>query len=64
MTKDIDPRVLRMKQLAHYTALSRAFLYEKIKEGSFPEGYMISTGIRVWLKSEVDDWLDLQMARA
>lgn len=63
MTKEIDPRLLRMKQLVHYTALSRAYLYEKIKEGSFPKGCKVSIGITAWEKSEVDAWLDRRMGR-
>jgi len=58
-----QPRVLRMKQLANYTSLSRAYIYQKINEGEFPSGHMISQGIRVWQKSEVDKWLDERMER-
>jgi len=63
MTKEIQPRMLRMAQLINYTALSRAYLYQKINEGSFPSGRLISAGIRVWEKAEVDAWLDEQMRR-
>ena len=60
---DNQPRVLRMKQLASYTSLSRAYIYQKINEGEFPPGHMISQGIRVWQKSEVDKWLDERMGK-
>ena len=60
---DNQPRVLRMKQLASYTSLSRAYIYQKINEGEFPPGHMISQGIRAWQKSEVDKWLDERMGR-
>ena len=61
MEQTIQSRMLRMKQLTEYCALSRAFIYQKITEGDFPSGHMISPGIRAWQKSEVDAWLDRRM---
>ena len=63
MYKAIQHRMLRMKQLTSYTSLSRAYIYQKITEGTFPPGHMISLGIRAWEKSEIDDWLDKKMGR-
>jgi predicted DNA-binding transcriptional regulator AlpA len=63
MKKEIQPRLLRMKDLITYCRFSRAFIYEKINEGSFPPGYMISAGIRAWEKSDVDAYLDQQMGK-
>jgi len=56
-------RMMRMRQMCDYTALSRAFLYQKISEGEFSKGHLISPGIRVWEKSVVDNWLDKRMGR-
>ena len=56
-------RMLRMKQLTSYTSLSRAYIYQKIAEGQFPPGNMISPGIRAWEKSVVDSWLDKRMGK-
>jgi len=39
-----------MRQLTEYCALSRAYIYQKINEGTFPPGHMISPGIRAWEK--------------
>ena len=50
--------MMRMRQLTDYTALSRAYIYQCIKEGSFPSGYMLSPGIRAWEREEIDAWLD------
>jgi len=57
----IQNRMLRMKQLIGYTSLSRAYIYQKINEGTFPPGNMISQGIRAWEKTEIDQWLDKRM---
>jgi predicted DNA-binding transcriptional regulator AlpA len=63
MKSENQPRMLRMKQLTSYTSLSRGYIYQKINEGTFPPGHMISQGIRAWEKTQVDNWLDLQMGR-
>jgi prophage regulatory protein len=63
MKTENQPRMLRMKQLVSYTGLSRAFIYQKITEGTFPPGHMISQGIRAWQKSEIDNWLDERMGK-
>jgi predicted DNA-binding transcriptional regulator AlpA len=63
MKIDTQPRMMRMKQLTKYTSLSRAYIYQKITEGTFPPGHMISLGIRAWEKSIVDEWLDERMGR-
>jgi predicted DNA-binding transcriptional regulator AlpA len=66
MTKEniIQNRMMRMRQLTDYCALSRAYIYQKINEGTFPPGHMISLGIRAWEKSEVDTWLDAKTGRS
>jgi predicted DNA-binding transcriptional regulator AlpA len=63
-TNEFQPRMLRMGDLTKYCALSRAYIYQKIKEGNFPEGHMLSPGIRAFEKSEIDAWLDQRMGKA
>ena len=63
MKTENQPRMLRMKQLVSYMGLSRAFIYQKITEGTFPPGHMISQGIRAWEKSVVDAWIDTKMGK-
>ena len=66
MTKEniSQNRMMRMRQLTEYLALSKAYIYQKISEGSFPEGHMLSPGIRAWQLSEVNLWLDQRMGRS
>lgn len=64
MNNEIQPRMMRMRQLTEYLALSKAYIYQKISEGSFPEGHMLSPGIRAWEKSDVDAWLDQRIGKA
>ena len=63
MKSDTQPRMMRMRTLISYCALSRAYIYQKINEGEFPAGHMISPGIRAWEKSVVDAWLNGRMGR-
>jgi predicted DNA-binding transcriptional regulator AlpA len=56
-TPDDDVRFMRMKQLAKYTSLSRAYLYNLIKETEFPASIALN-GIRMWEKSAIDEWLN------
>ena len=63
MKSDTPPRMMRMKQLTKYTSLSRAYIYQKIAEGEFPPGSMISSGIRIWNRETVDSWLDERMGK-
>ena len=56
-TPDDDVRFMRMKQLAKYTSLSRAYLYNLIKETEFPSSITLN-GIRMWEKLVIDEWLD------
>jgi len=64
MKKTIQPRLLRMKQLTEYCSLSRAHIYNLISEGGFPEGRMLSPGVKAWQRAEVDAWLDERMGVA
>tara|TARA_R110002110_G_scaffold364270_5_gene574106 strand:- start:2088 stop:2288 length:201 start_codon:yes stop_codon:yes gene_type:complete len=57
-------RMMRMRQLIDYCALSRATIYQKINEGDFPSGYMLSPGVRAWEREEIDAWLDQRKRRA
>jgi len=63
MKNDNQPRMMRMRQLTEYCALSRAYIYQKITEGTFPEGHMLSPGIRAWERSEIDIWLDKRIGK-
>jgi prophage regulatory protein len=54
----MESRMIRMKQLIEYTALSRAFIFEAVKAGEFPKPHALSQGIKAWERSEVDAWID------
>ncbi|MEJ6551689.1 AlpA family phage regulatory protein [Psychrobacter pacificensis] len=57
------PRMLPLKQVMHYTALSSTTIYEMINEKSdrydptFPVQVKLSRGRVAWVESEVADWI-------
>jgi len=50
-------RIMRLPEVAARIGLSRATIYKRIKEGSFPK--QISLGLRSagWLESEINNWI-------
>ena len=58
MKTENQPHLLRMRSLTAYLDLSRGYIFQKINEGTFPPGYIISVGVRAWKKSEIDQWIE------
>ena len=54
---DVEVRFMRMKQLTKYTSLSRAYLYNLIKEDDFPSSVSFN-GIRMWNRPDIVEWFD------
>ena len=56
-------RLLRIESVLDATGLSRSRLYEKMKAGEFPLSVPIGERNKGWVESEVDDWIDKQIAK-
>lgn len=62
------PRMLPLKQVMHYTALSSTTIYEMINEKSdrydptFPVQVKLSRGRVAWVESEIAEWLEFKIA--
>ena len=63
MKTETQARLMRIKQLTAYINVSRGYIYEKINEGTFPPGVMISSGVRAWDKKIVDFWISKKMEK-
>ncbi|OJY53808.1 MAG: hypothetical protein BGP17_07115 [Sphingomonas sp. 67-41] len=60
---DVSPdHFLRMKEVRQRTGLSTSTIYRKIQEGTFPPGHSLGAKARRWLGSEVQSWIDAQLA--
>lgn len=53
--------ILRIRRVLDRTGLSRATLYRKIADGSFPRQIQISTRCVGWREAEVEAWLRAPM---
>ena len=62
------PRMLPLKQVMHYTALSSTTIYEMLNEKSdrydptFPIQVKLSKGRVAWVESEIAQWIERKMA--
>lgn len=50
-------RIVRIKSVLDRTGLSRATLYRKIKDGTFPRQSRISIHCAGWHESEINAWV-------
>jgi prophage regulatory protein len=57
MTSPPD-RFLRIKEVLRLTSLSRATLYRKIQDGSFPAQVRLSQRCCGWRRSVIKHWCD------
>ncbi len=62
------PRMLPLKQVMHYTALSSTTIYEMVNKKSdrydptFPVQVKLSKGRVAWVESEVAQWIENKIA--
>jgi prophage regulatory protein len=57
----MSKRFINLQAVEDKTALKKSSIYAKVKAGEFPAP--IKMGARtVWIESEVDSWLDAQVA--
>ena len=56
--------ILRLPKVKERTGLSRATIYLRMQQGSFPNS--ISLGARAvgWLESDINFWIEEQIARS
>lgn len=53
-------RLLRAKEVAQITGLSKAYLYALAAQGKFPQSINLVPGgtSKAWIESEVSEWID------
>lgn len=57
MTDQGPDRILRLKAVLERTGLSRATLYRKIQNGTFPRQLKLNTRCAGWRESAINDWM-------
>ena len=53
----VSERIVRLKTVLYRTGLSRATIYRKIAEGTFPTQVKISINGAGWRESDIDRWI-------
>lgn len=55
-------RILKLKEVMDYTALSRSTIYKYISEDRFPRPISLGERSVGWLDSEVEEWILARIA--
>ena len=62
MTSHIN--FIRLPQVKEMTCLSRSSIYRLINEGDFPKQVALGSRSVVWVRSQVEDWMNQKVASA
>ncbi|GAA0575778.1 hypothetical protein GCM10009416_13090 [Craurococcus roseus] len=57
------PRGLPLTATALYVGLGKSTWLELVEKGDAPEGVFLTPGRKVWLREDLDAWLDERAAR-
>lgn len=55
-------QLLRIEQVAERTALGKSTIYERIRQGKFPEPYRLGVKCTRWLTGDIDAWILAQIS--
>ena len=59
---DYNLQFLRRQKVEEMTTLSRNKIYSLMKEGKFPKSISIAPKCVVWVKGEIEEWIDTQIS--
>jgi prophage regulatory protein len=54
------PKLLRLQQVVELTAMGASTILAWEKKGKFPRAVRLSPGKRVWLSSDIEEWVYLK----
>jgi prophage regulatory protein len=54
--------ILKIEEVVKKCHMSRATIYKKAKEGTFPKQIKLSERSSGWLESEINDWIQNRIA--
>ena len=58
----MQARFIRLPDVKTITGLSRSTIYKKIADDEFPKQISVGSNQVVWVKHQIDEWCDLQIA--
>ena len=53
-----DVQLLRINDVVKLTTLSKSCIHLWVAQGRFPKPLTISATVKVWRKSQIEDWLN------
>ena len=54
----------RIRKVVEATGLCRSTIYERMQQGQFPKNIKLGPQAVAWRSSEVQEWIDKQIAKA
>ena len=54
------PRLIRAAEVYDRTALSRASVWRRVREGTFPKQVTLGYNRIAWVESDIDAWIEAQ----
>ena len=57
-----QPRFLRLAEVLEMTGMGKTFIYDRMKDGTFPKQIQLGSRSVVWNEQEVIKWMDDQTA--
>ena len=57
-----QPRFLRLGEVLEMTGMCKTFIYDRMREGTFPKRIQLGGKSVVWSEQEVIKWMEDQMA--
>jgi predicted DNA-binding transcriptional regulator AlpA len=60
--RPLHARLIRLNEVVAMCGLSKASIYDGVKQGTFPEPIKIGCRASAWLKHEVETWIEERIA--
>ena len=60
----IEQQFIRLNKVKEITSLSKSSIYRLISEGDFPKQIQIGKRAVVWVRSDINDWINQKLKTA
>ena len=57
-----QPRFLRLAEVLEMTGMGKTFIYDRMRDGTFPKQIQLGSRSVVWSEQKVIKWMENQMA--
>ena len=60
----MSQKFIRLPEVIEKTGVQKTYIWNSIKEGTFPAQIKIAKRVSVWIESEIDQWVNEQIDKA